>query len=422
MSESKQFVISKKLVWEAYERVKSNKGAAGIDEQAINDFEKNLKKNLYKIWNRMSSGTYFPPAVKSVGIPKKDGGVRILGIPTVSDRIAQTVVKMTLEPSLEPKFHPDSYGYRPKKSALDAVAQAKARCWKFNWVIDLDIKGFFDNIDHDLMMKAVRHHTDCKWVLLYIERWLKAPLQNEDKTLVARNKGTPQGGVISPLLANLFLHHGFDEWIKNNFPEVAFERYADDIVVHCKYLDQAKHLRQEIELRLKQCKLELHPQKTKIVHCRDDRRDGFGYQCQVSFDFLGFTFRKRTARAKNGSLFNGFMPAISNDAIKKMSKTVRAWRINLRSDLSLEEVSEKFNPVIRGWFNYYGKFYPSEMAPIYNQINEYLARWYMRKHKTARGHRRRARHWVRDLSRRQPRMFGHWMVIGANAQRTGGAV
>lgn len=419
MSESKQFVISKKLVWEAYERVKSNKGAAGIDDQAIADFEDDLKGNLYKVWNRMSSGTYFPPAVKAVGIPKKDGGVRLLGIPTVSDRIAQTVVKMVLEPTVDPKFHPDSYGYRPKKSALEAVAQAKQRCFDHYWVIDLDIKGFFDNIDHDLMMKAVRHHTKCKWILLYIERWLKAPLQREDGTLVKRSKGTPQGGVVSPLLANLFLHHAFDEWIKRKYPQVCFERYADDIVVHCKTMTLAKQLRQAIGARMADCKLELHPEKTKVVFCRKDGRVGWGHP--ESFDFLGFTFRMRTAWSKQG-LYNGFLPAISNDARKKMSQTVRAWRINLRSDLSLDELSQKFNPVIRGWFNYYGKFYHSEMASIYDQINEYLARWYMRKYKQARRHRRRARHWVRAVSRRQPKMFGHWTVMQSGAHRTGGAV
>lgn len=419
MSKSKQFVISKKLVWEAYERVKANKGAAGIDNQAIDDFEKDLKRNLYKIWNRMSSGTYFPPAVKAVGIPKKDGGERILGIPTVSDRIAQTVVKMVLEPSVDPKFHPDSFGYRPKKSALAAVAKAKLRCWEFNWVIDLDIKGFFDNINHDLMMKAVKHHTDCKWVILYIERWLKAPLQKSDGTLAERNKGTPQGGVVSPLLANLFLHHAFDEWIKREYSEVTFERYADDIVVHCKTLDQTKRLRYQIEKRLLACGLELHPQKTKIVHCSDDRRTGWGYP--ESFDFLGFTFRTRTARGKEGP-FNGFLPAISNDSRKNISQTIRAWRLNLRSDKSLDELAEMFNPVIRGWFNYYGKFYRSEMQLISQQINEYLARWYMRKYKPARGHRRRARLWVRSLAYRNPKLFAHWSAMQSEAHRTRGAV
>jgi RNA-directed DNA polymerase len=420
MSESKQFSISKKLIWEAYERVKSNKGAAGIDDQAIADFEKDLKKNLYKIWNRMSSGAYFPPAVKAVGIPKKDGGVRLLGIPTVSDRIAQSVVKMVLEPVVDPKFHPDSFGYRPKKSALQAVALAKQRCFDHFWVIDLDIKGFFDNIDHDLMMKAVRHHTDCKWVLLYIERWLKAPLMREDGALVQRERGTPQGGVVSPLLANLFLHHAFDEWMRRNHPEMPFERYADDIVVHCKTMGQANQLRRAIGNRMMECKLELHPEKTKIVFCRKDGRVGWGHP--ENFDFLGFTFRQRTARNKQGQLFNCFLPAISDDSRKKISQTVRAWRINLRSEKSLDELSEMFNPVIRGWCNYYGKFYHSELSPIYNQINEYLARWYMRKYKPARRHRRRARHWVRAVSKRNPKLFAHWMMSKPDAHRTGGAV
>jgi group II intron reverse transcriptase/maturase len=266
VSQAKPFDISKQVVWEAYKRVKSNRGTCGVDGESISDFEVNLKDNLYKIWNRMTSGSYFPPAVRAVEIPKGDGGKRVLGIPTVSDRIAQMVAKTYLEPKLEPHFHEDSYGYRPGKSAIEALGMARQRCWRHDWVLDLDIKGFFDNIDHDLLMRAVKKHTDCAWILLYVERWLKVPSQGVDGVRVNRDKGTPQGGVISPLLANLFLHYALDVWMKKNYPNIPFERYADDAVFHCRTEVEAKSLREAIESRLKECRLELHPEKTKIVY------------------------------------------------------------------------------------------------------------------------------------------------------------
>lgn len=425
--DTKPFVISKKAVWDAYERVKANRGSAGIDEQTIELFEKNLKDNLFKLWNRMSSGTYFPPAVRTVMIPKSGGGQRGLGIPTVSDRIAQMVAKMQLEPVVEPKFHPDSYGYRPRKSALDAVAMVRKRTWRAAWVIDLDIKGFFDNIDHDLLMRAVKHHTDCSWVLLYIERWLKAPAQDKEGVQTERNKGTPQGGVISPLLANIFLHHVFDDWMRRTQAPVEFVRYADDIIVHCWSRKQAMFLRGAIERRMKACGLELHPEKTKIVLCHDDKRSSFKRESgdPESFDFLGYTFTRRTARTSDEQrLFNGFMPAISLKARKEIGKTIRSWQIDRINSKTLEELSVKFNPVIRGWFNYYGKFYKSELTPIYWQLNFALIRWAMSKYKHLRGHRRRARHWLLRISREQPELFAHWMYIGPNQQtdRTVGAV
>jgi len=253
MHTAKSFKISKQVVWEAYKRVKANKGGAGVDNLTMETFEENLKSNLYKIWNRMSSGSYIPPAVRVVEIPKGTNGTRKLGIPTVSDRIAQMVAKMYLEPTVEPYFHQDSYGYRPNKSALDAVGKARQRCWQYNWVVDLDIKGFFDNLDHGLIMKALYKHTDIKWVLLYVERWLKAPAQTKEGTLITREKGTPQGGVISPLLSNLFLHYAFDKWMERNFPGNPFERYADDAVVHCQTQEEAKCLREAIAKRLLQC-------------------------------------------------------------------------------------------------------------------------------------------------------------------------
>ena len=273
----------------AWENVKSNRGTYGVDEQSIEDFESNLPKNLYKVWNRMSSGSYFPPPIRTVEIPKIGGGKRALGIPTVADRIAQTVVKEALEPILEPKFHADSYGYRPNKSALDAVGVARKRCWRKDWCIDLDIKGFFDNMDHAKTMKALKYHTNEKWIHLYIERWLKAPTKDSGGRLIKRGKGTPQGGVISPLLSNMFMHHAFDNWMKTHFPDVSFERYVDDALVHCGSLREAEKLLKAIKARLLECGLELNPNKTKIIYCKDvDRR---GCHEEESFTFLGYTFR-----------------------------------------------------------------------------------------------------------------------------------
>jgi RNA-directed DNA polymerase len=406
LSKAKPFSISKRAVFEAYRGVKANKGSAGVDEESIADFEKDLKNNLYKIWNRMSSGSYSPPPVRTVLIPKGDGAQRKLGIPTVSDRIAQMVAKQYLEPEVEPCFHPDSYGYRPGKSAIDAVGVARKRCWHYDWVLDLDIRGFFDNIDHDLMMRAVRKHTDCRWVLLYIERWLQAPAQLEDGTLVERDQGTPQGGVISPLLANLFLHYAFDEWMKRNYGSVPFERYADDIIVHCRSEKQARFMKAMIERRLLDCKLELHPEKTKIVYCKDDNRRG--NHPNQKFDFLGYTFRPRTVKDRCNRYFVGFNPAVSDKAAKSMRRTIRGWRIHRMSDKSLEDISRLFDATIRGWLNYYGRFYKSALDPILDQLNRALRKWAMRKYKKLRGRKRRAKYWVGRVSRRQPYLFAHW--------------
>ena len=404
---AKPFCISKWVVWEAYKRVKANKGAAGVDEESIVDFEGDLKNNLYKIWNRMSSGSYFPPPVRTVEIDKRDGGQRRLGIPTVSDRVAQMVVKMYFEPKVEPHFHPGSYGYRPEKSALEAVGVAQLRCWRYNWVVDLDIRGFFDNIDHDLMVRAVRKHTDCKWILLYVERWLKAPAQMQDGTLVERNKGTPQGGVISPLLANLFLHYAFDKWMERELPTIPFERYADDVICHCVSEKQAKFVRDIVKRRLAECRLELHPEKTKIVYCKDaNRPDDYPNE---KFDFLGFTFRPRLAMNREGQCYVRFSPAVSNKASKSIRQTIRSWRLSRRSDKSLEDFARMFNPIIRGWINYYGSYYKSALRPIFDQLNRCLRKWAMRKYKKLRGRPRRARYWLGRIARRQPYLFAHWL-------------
>ena len=404
---AKPFCISKWVVWEAYKRVKANKGAAGVDEESIVDFEGDLKNNLYKIWNRMSSGSYFPPPVRTVEIDKRDGGQRRLGIPTVSDRVAQMVVKMYFEPKVEPYFHPDSCGYRPEKSALEAVGVAQLRCWRYSWVVDLDIRGFFDNIDHDLMMRAVRKHTDCKWILLYVERWLKAPAQMQDGTLVERNKGTPQGGVISPLLANLFLHYGLDKWMERELPTIPFERYADDVICHCVSEKQAKFVRDIVKRRLAECRLELHSEKTKIIYCKDSNRpDNYPNE---KFDFLGFTFRPRLSMNREGQCYVRFNPAVSNKASKSIRQTIRSWRLSRRSDKSLEDFACMFNPIIRGWINYYGSYYKSALNPIFDQLNRSLRKWAMRKYKKLRGRPRRARYWLGRIASRQPYLFAHWL-------------
>jgi RNA-directed DNA polymerase len=407
LSKAKPFCISKQVVFEAYKRVKTNKGAAGVDGESISEFEVNLKDNLYKIWNRMSSGTYFPPPVLAKDIGKSGGGQRRLGIPTVADRIAQMVAKIYFEPKVEPYFHPDSYGYRPGKSAIEAVGVARKRCWRYDWVLDLDIKSFFDEIDHDFMMRAVRKHTDCRWVLMYIERWLKAPMQLEDGTLVSRAKGSPQGSVISPLLANLFLHYAFDEWMRRNYPEILFERYADDIIVHCRSQRQAKWIKTVIEKRLLECKLKLHPEKTRIVYCKDGYRRG-GYENE-KFDFLGYTFRPRRVKSRyNNSFFTGFNPAVSNKAAKSMRDRIRNWQIQRMSDKSIEEISQIINPVVQGWINYYGSFYRSALYPIFNQLNYALIKWAMRKYKRLRGKPRKAALWLRRISLRDRGLFAHW--------------
>ena len=410
MSQAKSFSISKKIVWEAYERVKANQGAAGVDAESIEGFEQDLKNNLYRIWNRMSSGTYFPPPVRTVAIPKKDGGERRLGIPTVADRIAQTVAKLYLEPMVEPSFHPDSYGYRPRKSALDAVGTTRQRCWRYAWVIDLDIRGFFDNLDHELVLRAVRKYTQCPWILLYLKRWLEAPAQLEDGTLVPRTKGTPQGGVVSPLVANIFLHLGFDDWMRRAHPGVPFERYADDIVAHCGTKTQAQQVLESIRRRLAQCRLEVHPGKTRIVYCKDDDRSR-GYP-QERFDFLGYTFRPRRSKNRWGKFFINFTPAVSSRAATKMRQEMRRWRLPLRSDKAIDDLARMWNPVLRGWIQYYGRFYRSALYPVFRHLNDLLVRWAMRKYKRLRHHRRRAEHRLGGMAQREPRLFAHWHLLG----------
>ena len=414
MDKAKPFCIPKRAVWEAYKRVRANHGAAGVDGQSIAQFEADLSNNLFKLWNRMSSGSYFPPPVRGVEIPKGNaGGVRLLGIPTVADRVAQTVVQEFLEPELDACFHPDSYGYRPGKSAKEALGMARQRCWRYDWVLELDIRAFFDNLYHALMLKALRHHTDCEWVLLYVERWLKAPLQLEDGSLAARDRGTPQGGVVSPLISNLFLHYAFDRWMQEHYPDIPFERYADDAICHCKTLAQAQQLRAALEGRFADCHLELHAQKTRVVYCKDDDRRG-AYP-DHSFDFLGYTFRPRRSKNRWGKFFISFTPGVSNKAAKAMRGTLRSWALHNRSDKSLEDLARMFNPVVQGWINYFASFYKSALYPTLRHLDLVLARWAARKYKKLRRHLRRARHWLARVAQTRPGLFAHWKLVQPTA-------
>ena len=409
MPEAKPYDIPKQLVWEAYQRVKANRGAAGVDGESLAMFEKDLKGNLYKIWNRLSSGSYFPPPVRLVEIPKESGGTRPLGIPTVGDRVAQTVVKMVLEPLVEPLFHPDSYGYRPGRSALDAVGMTRKRCWDADWVIDLDIKAFFDSLDHGLVERAVAHHTDLPWVRLYIGRWLRAPVQRPDGSTEPRTKGTPQGGVISPLLANLFLHYAFDAWMQRTYPGILFERYADDVIVHCRSEKQARSVLDAIRDRFAQCGLELHPTKTRIVYCKDNDRRG-KYE-HISFDFLGYTFQPRRAKDRWGKFFVSFLPAISNKAAKSIRATIRQWKMaSSRNNQRLEDLAQLVNPSVRGWMNYYGRFYRSKCVHVLHHLNEALAAWARRKYKRLRRRERASMHWLGRIARQEPNLFVLWQL------------
>ncbi len=407
MNKTKSFDIPKQLIWRAYKQVSKNKGAAGVDEVSITKFEENLKDNLYKLRNRMSSGSYFPEPVKAVAIPKDTGeGQRILGVPSVFDRIGQTAASMYLEPLVEPKFHEDSYGYRPNKSALDAVDTARKRCWRYDWTIDLDISGFFDNLDHELVLQAIKKYTNCKWVILYVERWMKAPIQQADGTREVRNKGVPQGGSVSPIISNIFMHHAIDMWMRQNYPTIPFERYVDDAIVHCKTKRQADFMRVKIEERLAEYKLKLHPEKTRIVYCKNsNRKNTFPIQ---SFDFLGYTFRPRGAKSKIGEYFVGFLPAISNKAKKKITQTIRSWKIHRFTGKKLEEISKEVNPIVRGWCQYYGRFYQTEMYKLLNNVERHLEKWVSKKYLIGK---RLARKLLGKMRTENPNTFYHWRLV-----------
>jgi RNA-directed DNA polymerase len=419
VDKAKPFDIPKREVWEAFKKVKANQGAAGVDGQSIRDFEAGLSGNLYKLWNRMSSGSYFPPPVRRVDIPKDEGRTRPLGIPTVGDRIAQEVVRRYLEPILDPIFHEDSYGYRPRRSAIDAVRKARQRCWRSGWVLDIDVQGYFDGIDWELLLKAVRQHTDCPWVLLYIERWLKAPVQMEDGSVEPRTAGTPQGGVVSPILSNLFLHYAFDMWMVREYPDVPFERYADDIICHCRSEQEARALWNALEARFTACRLVLHPQKTKLVYCKDtNRRGDFPIQ---SFDFLGYTFRPRKAVWHGSQYGTSYLPAASQKALKAIRQTIRRWKLHHRSDKTLEDLARIFNPYIQGWINYYSHFYRSALYGTLRRIDAFLLRWARNKFKRLRTRPKGAREWLARVIRAKPNLFAHWRLLHVTG-RTSGAV
>ena len=407
VDKTKPFSIPKALVMKAYRLVKANRGAAGVDRQSLEDFEAHGKDNLYKLWNRLVSGSYFPPPVRSVSIPKKQGGERILGVPTVADRIGQMVVKLLWEPAVERHFLPDSYGYRPRKSALEAVGITRRRCWKYDWVLEFDICGLFDNIPHDLLMKAVRYHTKEKWIVMYIERWLKAPMQAPDGTLQERTKGTPQGGVLSPVLANLFLHYAFDAWMQRKHSQVPWCRYADDGLLHCQTEGQAKNLKGELRERFAECGLQLHPEKTKIVYCKDGtRRKEYP---EVQFDFLGYAFRPRIVKnRKDGNIFASYTPAVSKTAQKAMCALIRGSGVRNQTERSLVDISRQWDPILRGWLQYYGKFCPTAMDPVLRHFNRTLVKWAMGKYKRLKGHKTQASLYIQAISKHQRDLFVHW--------------
>jgi group II intron reverse transcriptase/maturase len=406
---TKSVPISTTQVWEAYQEVRKNGNAAGIDEWTMKEFREVEKEELYKVWNRMASGSYFPPAVRRMELDKPDGGKRKLGIPTVADRVAQAVIKRYLEPQIDKHFHKNSFGYRPNRNAQQAIAQATQQCYKHSWVIDLDIKGFFDNLDHGLVMKAVQMHTEEKWVLMYIERWLKAPIKHVDGTLEYPTKGSPQGGVISPLLANLYLHYTFDQWMDINCKGIGFERYADDIIVHCTSKRQAEFLLNKIRERFLECRLELHPEKTKIVYCKNsNRKENHEH---VSFDFLGLTFKPhKSMNQSTGKIFTGFGPnKISKKSTKKIIDIIKQKRLHRRTTAELPDLAKVMRNHLQGWISsYYGRFKLNFLWPTMRYLNARLIAWARRKYKRFKESLQRAAKWLKEVYHDFPSMFVHW--------------
>jgi group II intron reverse transcriptase/maturase len=390
--------------------VKANKGSAGIDSVSMEEFDANRSKHLYKLWNRMASGSYFPPPVKEVEIPKKDGKVRKLGVPTIADRVGQMVVKEYLELRFEKIFSPNSYGYRPNKDAIMALKSVRMNCRKYDWVIDLDIKGFFDNIDHYKLMQAVDKHVPEKWAKMYIKRWLSMPILLKTGVLQEKQgKGTPQGGVISPLLANLFLHYAFDQWLKKTNNTLEFVRYADDAIVHCKSKRQAEWLLKSISGRMQECGLELHKDKTKLVYCKDYRRQE--KHPQVKFDFLGYSFQPRTTKSRrDGSLYLGFDCAISISSRTRIADKMEELDIVNLSFKSIVGVAQFLGPYIRGWINYYGKFRLFEMNSVFQWLKKRLIRWARKRYKRYKTNLKAAYQWLERVKKQYPTLFYHWTL------------
>ena len=407
-NETKSIPISRQMVWLAYQKVRSNNGSSGIDAISMQEFDANRSKYLYKLWNRMASGSYFPPPVKELEIAKKDGSSRKLGIPTISDRVGQMVVKMLIEPRLEAVFSPNSYGYRPKRNAHQALTKVRENCWKTDWVIDLDIKGFFDTIDHNKLMLAVEKHVHENWVKLYIKRWLEVPVITASGKLTQKQgKGTPQGGVISPLLANLFLHYAIDIWLEQTDKNVAFTRYADDVILHCNTKDQAEQILNLVDQRMESVGLELHPQKTKIVYCRDYRRKG--KYPRVKFDFLGYSFQPRTAYSKKRKrLFIGYDCAISISSRKRIADKLEALNVHKLTFKSIVGVAQYLNPMIRGWVRYYGKFKMYELTKVFRLLSKRLVWWARKRYKRYKTSIKKGYKWLENVRKQYPSLFYHW--------------
>jgi RNA-directed DNA polymerase len=404
---TRMYQIDKKLIYKAWLGVKANAGADGIDAQTIAEFDKDWQSQLYKLWNRMSSGSYMASPVRKVEIPKSDGGKRCLGIPTVADRVAQATVKAILEPGMDKEFHPCSYGYRPNKSAHDAIGQARQNCFKYGFVVDIDIRGYFDNIPHDLLLEMVRGKTKEPWIILYITRWLKAELQDSSGIITERDKGTPQGGVISPLLANLYLDQVFDRWMEIKHPKARFERFADDIIIHCATRKEAEEALSNVRTRMEGYGLELHPEKTKIVHCKNRNRQDQHLDLSKKFDFLGYEFKPRTAKERDGSLWTVFTPAISTKAKKRIREKIKSSKVLKMTNITTEQLARSVNKYTRGIINYYGKFRKSELDKVFYILDYRIVKWVRKKYKSCKGRRAGWKELLR-LKKENAKLFAHW--------------